>query len=372
MHSMSWADVLGRRALNRAVLERQLLLRRCELPAADAVERLVGMHAQVPGDPYVGLWSRLCGFRHEELARLLTDRAVVRIALMRSTIHLVTAGDCTSLRPLVQPVIERATQSAFGRHLEGLDAEAVTAAGRALVEERPLTFSELGRRLRERWPGRDAASLAQAIRAWAPLVQVPPRGVWGAGGAARHTTAESWLGRPLDASPSLDEMTLRYLAAFGPASVMDLQAWCGLTRLREVTEPLRPRLLTFRDEHGVELFDLPDAPRPDPDTPAPVRFLPEYDNVLLGYADRSRMSHDALRGPVFSDAQRNWAWVLVDGFARCSWRIARDRDAATVLVRTGAPLPKRDRTAVAEEATRLLAFAAAGARTHDVRFVTQE
>jgi Winged helix DNA-binding domain len=365
------AAVLRRRALNRAVLERQLLLRRAAVPAAEAVERLVGMQAQEPGDPYVGLWSRLDGFRPEELAGLISDRQAVRIALMRSTIHLVTARDCVSLRPLVQPVIERSMQSAFGRHLRDADAEAITAAGRALLEERPLTFSELGRLLVERWPDRNGPALAQAVRSWAPLVQVPPRGVWGAGGAARHTTAESWLGQPLEARPSLDEMVWRYLAGFGPASVMDVQAWCGLTRLREVTERLRPRLRAFRDESGVELFDLPDAPRPDPETPAPVRFLPEYDNVLLGYADRSRVIHEELRRMVFTDAGRGWAWVLVDGLARAAWRIDRDREAATMVVRSAAPLPQPERTAVAEEGERLLAFAAARARTHDVRFVVQ-
>ncbi|HEX2036936.1 MAG TPA: winged helix DNA-binding domain-containing protein, partial [Chloroflexota bacterium] len=265
--------VLSRRALNRATLARQLLLSRRQLPVAQAIEHLVGLQAQTPHTWYVGLWTRLEGFRPPLVADLLAERRVVRLALMRSTIHLVTARDCLFLRPLVQPVIERSMNGNFGRSLAGVDAAALAAAGRALVEERPLTFTELGKRLAERWPGRDPAALAQAVRAWVPLVQVPPRGLWGTSGQARHTSAESWLGRPLDPAPSLEELVVRYLAAFGPAGVMDMQTWSGLTRLGEVVEGLRPRLVTFRDEQGRELFDLPDAPRPDPDTPAPPRFL---------------------------------------------------------------------------------------------------
>ena len=197
---------------------------------------------------------------------------------------------------------------------------------------------------------------------------MPPRGLWGSSGAARHTTAESWLGRALAASPSRDELLLRYLAGFGPASVMDVQAWSGLTRMREVAERLRPRLRTFRDQHGVELFDLPEAPRPDPDTPAPVRFLPEYDNVLLGHADRSRVVTDDLNGQIFTNEGRNWAWLMIDGFARGSWRIARDRGSATLIVRTRTALPGRNKSPVADEGARLLTFAAAGERAQNIQF----
>lgn len=354
---------LGKRALNRALLARQLLLEPRRLAAAEAIEHLVGMQAQVPNAPYVGLWSRLDGFDAGELARLLTDRRAVRTPLMRTTLHLVTARDCLRLRPLVQPVLERGlyTGSPFGRGIAGMDVDALLAAGRALVEERPRTTSELGKLLHERWAGRAPAALAHAVRYLVPLVQVPPRGVWGTAGQARWTTVESWLGRPLEPEPSLEEMVVRYLGAFGPATVKDVQTWCWLTRLREVVERLRPRLVTFRDERGNELFDLEEAPRPEPDTPAPPRFLPEYDNLLVSHADRSRVIAAEHRERVFTKGA-----VLLDGFVAGTWKLTRTRGAAVLRIEPFARLTKRDRTALEEEGGRLLTFAAADAGAHEV------
>jgi hypothetical protein len=367
-------NVLSPRALNRALLERQMLLRRWKLSAAEAIEHLVGMQAQAPDPPYVGLWTRLEGFHPDELARLILDRRAVRTALMRNTVHLVTARDCLALRPLVQPVFDRHLYASRTHReaLEGVDIEALVAAGRALLEERPRTAKELGELLRKRWPDRDPASLARAIRHLVPLVQVPPRGIWGKSGKAAHTTAEAWLGRPLDHDPSLDEMVMRYLGAFGPATVKDLQTWSGLTRLGEVTDRLRPRLRTFRDEYGKELFDLPDAPRPDPDTPSPPRFLPEFDNLILSHADRTHIISNDYRKVIASKNGMVPATVLADGFVRGTWKTKRTRGKAMLVIELFEPLARKERDALAAEGERLIRFVGEGAEAFEVRLIGRE
>jgi Winged helix DNA-binding domain len=356
--------VLSLRALNRATLERQLLLCRSDLPVLDAVEHLVGLQAQEPPDPYTALWSRLDGFRPESLAGLLEERRVVRIPLMRSTIHLVSADDCLAIRPLVQPVLD--AELARYRDLTGVDVDAVLAFARKLVEERPRSVRELRAALAERFPQHEPGDLAYACRNLLAFVQVPPRGVWGRSSQVISTTAESWLGRPLERNPSLDELVLRYFRAFGPASVADVATWSRLTGLREVVERLRPRLATFRDERGRELFDLPEAPRPDPETPAPARFLPEYDNVLLSHADRSRFISAERRG-VFSRVQgRIHGSVLSDGLGFGVWQ--RERDGGLVVNYAGRTT-KRALAAVAAEGRRLLRLIAADANAPEAKLV---
>ena len=356
--------ILSQRALNRALLARQLLLRRSPLPVPDALEHLVGLQAQAPYAPYVGLWTRLEAFRHDDLARLIVDRQAVRIALMRSTIHLVTARDCMALRPVVQPVLDRVLKGgAVGKNLEGLDIDLLATTGRALVEEQPRAFSKIAALLHERWPDRDPMVLANAVRSLIPLVQIPPRGIWGSGGLVILTTAEAWLGRPLVSDSTPDDMILRYLGAFGPATTMDIQAWSGLTGLREAVERLRPSLRIFRDERGRELFDLADAPLPDPDTPVSVRFLPEYDNALVSHADRSRIIADGYRERVFTRGA-----VLVDGFVHGAWKVARRRGSAVLQVELFLPLSPSDYAALTEEGSALLTFAAADAMSHEMQF----
>jgi hypothetical protein len=376
MRSVTSAPVLDRRALNRALLERQMLLRRVALPAEIAIERLVGMQAQNPFDPYTALWSRLEGFDADELSRLIEGRRVVRAtSMMRTTIHLMTADDWLALRPVLQVVSERGftTGSPFGKQLEGVDVEEVVRVGRALLDEKPRTIAALRKLLHERWPDHDPGSLAYAVRYLVPLVQIPPRALWGKGGLPVLATPETWLGRSVGADTAPDELILRYLAAFGPASVMDIQAWCWLTRLGAVVERLRPRLRTFRDERGRELFDVPDGVLPDPDTVAPVRFLPTFDNILLSHKDRGRIlgDHDEWSvGPnQFDDAFRGGS-VLVDGFVRAGWRVDREKGAggrATLVVIPVVALARPEVKAVTDEAERLLAFLAAEAGDRDVR-----
>ncbi len=353
--------VLGTRALNRALLARQGLLERRSRPPRELVEHLVGLQAQVPQHPYFALWSRIEDFDPEALAALVERREVLRIAVMRSTIHLVTADDALRLRPLMQPVIERSTRGVFGARWKGLDLAAVTAAGRELLDAEPLPNAALGRRLAERWPDRDREALVQVVRAFAPLVQPPPRGLWSRSGRALSVPLETYLGRALASDPSIDAVVLRYLGAFGPASVLDAQRWCGLTRLGAVFERLRPQLVTFAGEDGRELFDLPDAPRPDPDVPAPPRFLPEYDNVLLSHADRRRIrGPDDRWGHLTADGP-HFGTVLVDGFVGAIWRLVKEGRATVLRIWPLAPPAAADRRAVVAEGERLAAFAAADA-----------
>jgi hypothetical protein len=361
---------LTRRALTRATLERQLLLRPAEMSALDAVEHLGGLQAQAPFPPYFGLWARLRGFRPEHLSRLILDREVVRIALMRGTVHLVTAADALAWRPVVQVIMERdlGANAVHTPALAGLDLGEVAATARKLLAERKHTNSELGTALGERWPGRAKSSLAHVARGMLPLVQLPPRGIWGKAGQPAFATAEEWLGRPLDAEPSPDDMVLRYLTAFGPASVLDAQAWSGLRRLGEVVERLRPGLRVFRDEHGRELFDLPDAPRPDPETPAPPKFLGPFDQMILSYADRTRVLHDDYRKLVITQNGLVKGTVLIDGAIQGQWEIARRRDVATLLVTHFVPLAKRDVAALTSTGADLLKFAEPAALTRDIRF----
>jgi hypothetical protein len=363
-------EVLDRRDLNRALLERQLLLRPHQASALEAMEHLVGLQAQAPGPPYVGLWTRLADFRPSELSRMILDRLAVRVALMRNTVHLVTAEDCLKLRPLVQPIIGRNlyTGNAQRAAVEEIDAAELVAAGRALLEERPLTARELGGLLRERWPDQDPAALARAIRGLVPLVQVPPRGVWGEKGPAAHTTVEAWLGQQLDSDPSPDQLVMRYLGAFGPASVKDAQTWSGLSRLREVFERLRPRLRTFRDQGGTELFDLPQAPRPDPETPAPGRFVAAFDNLILSHADRTRVIATEHRKAIASKNGMVPATFLVDGFVSGTWKVTRDRRETTLRIEPFEPLTRHNREALAEEGGRLLHFVTDGEGPFGVRF----
>jgi hypothetical protein len=352
--------VLGSRALNRALLARQLLLERSALPPVKVVERLVGLQAQTPESPYYALWSRLRSFRPEALAVLLERRKVVRLALMRSTVHLVTDADCLTLRPLLQPVQERNlfSGSPYGRRLAGMDLPALVRAGRDLLEERPRTSAELAAALRARWPKRDGPSMAYAIRNLLAVIQVPPRGVWGQGGLARGTTAESWLGRPLGRGRSLDALVLRYLAAFGPASARDAETWSGLRGLAPVFERLGPRLRVFRAPSGALLHDLPRAPRPHPDTVAPPRFLPDYDNVFLAHADRSRIIDEQLRLRHRTGVSMRTCPFLLDGFIAGTWRIDRRRGGAILEVAPFARLPRRQAAALEEEGARLLELAA--------------
>jgi Winged helix DNA-binding domain len=363
------AQVLTRRALNRALLARQLLLKRHRMTAASTIERLVGMQAQAPNLPYVGLWARLQEFRHKELSRLVRTRKAVRTSLMRNTIHLVTTRDALRLKPLFQPLHERGylRGSPWGKGMREADMGALMKAGKGIMEERPRTVAELGKLLAKRFPDGDSEALAYGVRYMLPLVFTTPRGIWMAGGPVALTTVEAWLGRSPGPAIEPDQLVLRYLAVFGPASPADMRAWSGLA-MRDAFERLRPRLKIFKDEHGKELFDLPRAPRPDAEIEVPVRFLPDYDNILLAHADRTRIMAPGQHLGLFSSNGVMKGSVLVDGFVRAGWIPAKGTNATTLTVTPFVkPMSKSERPAIEEEGLRLLDFLAPGEK-HDVCF----
>ena len=386
---------LSLRALNRATLERQLLLRRAAMAARQAIAHLGGLQAQAPLAPYVGLWTRLAGFRPAELENLLTERAVVRAHLMRNTVHLLTAEDFVSFRPLLQPLMERGLAGNFGRNLTGVDLAELTTLAAALLSQDALTRVELGRRLAARWPDHDPASLAYAVTHLLPVVQVPPRGLWRSSGQATFFLAAAWLdglgasapfpaagldglraSAPDPARPenAREQLVLRYLAAYGPATVPDIQAWSGLSRLREVTERLctaqhgaaqhGARLRTFTGPDGGQLLDLPDAPRPGPDVPAPPRFLPEYDNLLLSYAERSRVIPHRRPVPLPPGNGATGGTLLVDGLWQADWKIIK----GTLEIQPHRRLTRAEMDAITAEGARLLHFAGPTGTGQDVRF----
>jgi hypothetical protein len=323
------------------------------MPTLEAMERLVALHSQVPRDPYVALWSRVEPFRAETLSAALEERRAVRMTLLRGTLHLVTAEDAVGLRALVQPAIEGVIygSSPLRKAVGSVDMDELFAALRAWLEERPRTRAELVKEIAARWPAGDADSLGYAMYAL-PTVQVTPRGLWRRSGRSAFTTMEAWLGASPDPMAEVETLVLRYLAAFGPATPADAQYWSGVPGLHEVVQRLRPRLRTVRDEDGRELFDVPRALLPDPDAPAPVRFLPEYDNVVIGHKDRRRILAEGI--PRFTEV--GWGSVLVDGMVAARWRLVEANPGATLRIEPFRRLTREERAETREEAVRLAAF----------------
>jgi len=359
---------LTRRELNRATLARQMLLERRKTTALRAVEALVGLQAQLARPPFIGLWTRIEGFRRDGLIRLLRRREVVRGTAMRGTLHLMSARDFATLRPALEPVLSHAMRSVLRDRARGFDLDRVVAAAKAFFDEEPRTFEALRGHLARLHPRGDARAMGYAVRMHLPLVQVPTEAAWGYPGTADFAAAETWLGRPLAADPAPHALVLRYLAAFGPATAADAQAWSGHPGLGETFEDLRPKLRSFRDERGRELFDLPRAPRPAATTVAPVRFIPEYDNLVLSHADRTRLVADEHRSSIYTANLIIPPTFLVDGFVAGTWRVERSRKTATLLVEPFDTLPSKAREGLALEGSRLVRFIEDDAGAHDVRF----
>ncbi len=314
----------------------------------------MALQAQNPRDPYIALWSRLRSFDPFGLSRLLETRAAVRLTTMRGTLHLVRAADAGPLRAVMQADVARMLRSsAFWKNLVGADVDAIVARGTGLVEDEPRSVAELARLLSADWPDRDPASLGYAVRYLAPLVQVTPRGLWDRAGAARLTTLRAWLGIAELPPADPERLVVRYLRAFGPASAADVRSWSGLTGLRPLMKRLRPGLVAYRDEAGRELLDVPDGVFAHGSRLAPVRFLPEFDNVFLSHADRTRITGDDRWDARYARK----GVLLVDGFLAGAWRLRAARGDPTEL--TVAPMTRLGGAARDEaeaEAALLLAF----------------
>jgi winged helix DNA-binding protein len=365
------ADVLTLRQLNRATLARQMLLAREKTTALAAIERLVAMQAQWPRPPFVGLWSRVAGFERSDLTSLFIQKKAVRATSLRGTIHVSSAKDYLGFRPVVQPALEAGLRAILKDRLDGMDLDALTARARTILAKRPQTFAQLREEFLRAQPKADERAMGYSVRMLLPLVQVPEQSeAWAYSSQAAFALADQWLARKVTTTHAVpDPLILRYLAAYGPATAADFQAWSGVSReaTRSAFERLRPTLRTFRDEGRKELFDLTDAPRPSADVSAPVRFVPEYDNLIAARADGRIVAREH-RPRIFLSALRIAATVLVDGSAAATWKLDSTKKAATITIDPFGKLPAKVRKDIQSEAEDLARFAEPDARTHIVAF----
>jgi hypothetical protein len=371
------AQTLTLRQLNRAVLARQMLLERAVLPVPQAIERLIGLQAQQAQSPFIALWTRLPDFQRVDLARLILDRSVIKATLMRATLHLATAADYPALRHAIRPALDAAQAEITTRRDGQFDEAAVLETARTFLAQEPRTFAEISALLAEHFPGVDIGAMRYTVRTRLPLAQVPIEGGWNYPGNPQFALAEGWISAPVDTSPDDDDgirhdgfraLALRYLRAFGPASVTDLQKWSGLGKLKAAVDALRDDLIVYRDETRRELFDVPDLPLPDADTPAPARFLPEYDNLLLAHDKRTRIIADDDRSRVYLPGLRVRSTVLLDGFVAGAWSVAAKKKTAVLTIEPFRELSASDRRDLAAEGEALVRFIEPEASTYQVIF----
>jgi hypothetical protein len=339
---------LSERELNRALLARQLLLERATMPLTRAVERVGGLQTQYAPSGYIGLWSRVAGFAREDLTRALERRQLVQGTLMRVTIHMVSARDY----PLLAEGVRLERRDGWLRARRGVDPKDVAAAAdvvrEILASEGPLRRTELLERIR----GDNV--LWNGVGMYVDLVRAPPSGTWEQRRADLYALADDWL-RPAPATleEGLDHLLRRYLGGFGPASLKDAANWAGLPPPALAPSVERLRLRRFRDEAGTELLDLPRAPLPDPETPAPVRFLPTWDATLLVHARRTQILPEPHRPRVFSTrTPQSVPTFLVDGRVAGTWAHERGRIRLDPFERLGREA-QRD---LREESERLAEF----------------
>ncbi len=349
------------RELNRAYLSRQMLLAREKVSALDAIGRLVAMQAQIPKPPFIGLWTRLKDFDRTDLLDLLRKRGAVRAPGLRGTLHLMTTPDYFLFRGTIHGGMVKGMQAILRDRADPLHPKELGKLATDFFAT-GADFDDLRKHLKAKDPKCDERAIAYGVRMHVPVIQLPDDSPWGFPSAARFDTAERWLKKKVALDKVLlEELVLRYLEAFGPASPLDAQTWAADPRLREAFEELRPKLVAFRDGKR-ELFDLPKAERPDPDTPAPVRFIPEYDNLVLGHQDRRRIVADEHKGKLLTKNLQVKATFLVDGFVAGTWKIERKKNDATLSLAPFVKIDRASKAALEEEGAHLLAFAEEGAK----------
>jgi hypothetical protein len=362
--------VLTTRALNRAALARQMLLERSDRSIVDAVEFLGGLQAQQSNDPYIGLWSRLNGFTQEQLTQLIVDKTLLRATTMRGTLHLHSAADMVGFRALVQGFLHGQWKGGFTKRFGDNDKQKVLKAAIKLIDKQPMTAGALQKLLKDKFPTAEPLSMTTLLQSHETLIQIPPTRLWGNGGAPLLQRIEKYL--PDAPMPTLTRVALvrRYLAAYGPASVNDMQIWCRLTKLSAEFRAIEKELVVFEDESGRTLYDLPDAPRPDEDTHAPVRFLPLYDNSYLGYDDRRRMLSPATADWI-NMFQNFKPSVLVDGTINAGWTVETNKGAAVLGVECYRKMTKAERKDLETEGHAFAKFMAPTAKRWDVKLTSR-
>lgn len=361
--------ILSIRELNRATLTRQFLIERESRPVPTVIERLVGMQAQLASAPFVGLWTRLPDFARDDLAKLIENRTIIKATLMRATLHLFSAEDYLRLHGAVQPALDAAQTSIAKRRDGDVNVDKVLEMAEAYIGEKPRTFADISAYFTEQMPQFDIGAIRYTIRTQLPLVQVPVSGGWSYPGNPQFTLAKSWLSKPVPTENNFKTLVFRYLAAFGPATVTDLQKWSGISKLKAAVDTLKSELVIYRDETKRELFDLPNMTIPDADMPVPVRFLPEFDNLLLAHDKRTRIIADQHKSKVYLPGLRVAATILIDGFVGGVWRVSVKKKVATLEIAPFEKLAKGQQDALIEEAEKLVRFIEPEAHTHHVQIV---
>ena len=355
------------RALGRALLARQLLLERAECTVEQALTRVGGLQAQEPKPPFLALWNRVAGFANEDLLAAAHRRSAVRATLQRGTIHLLASADYPVWRAALSDELA-ALPRGLGPAARTVDVPKVRTVAEELFRGRPLRFGELRRLLVERFPDGDPHVLGLYARMTVPLVLPPTSAEWGWSGDPAFVRAEEWIAMPeVDRESARQALVLAHLAAFGPARAADVAAWSGMRSVQVVLDRLAPRLVRFSDESGRVLYDLPDAPRPGSDVPAPPRLLGDWDTVLLGHAEHSRVVDAEVRRRLMTTNGRLRHGFMVDGRVVGGWSVAQDGASSVVSLEPYVRVPRAGLTSAAEEAARLLAWLTPDATDPDVR-----